>query len=57
MGDSQGGAQAIHLAVLLQEGNPEIEVKALVLYWLLGITVPKQAVKSFVENLARYVDK
>jgi hypothetical protein len=27
------------------------------LYWLLGITVPKQAVKRFVENLARYVDK
>jgi pimeloyl-ACP methyl ester carboxylesterase len=37
MGDSQGGAQAIHLAVLLQESHPETEVRALVLYNAVGL--------------------
>jgi pimeloyl-ACP methyl ester carboxylesterase len=37
IGDSQGGAKAMHLAVLLQESNPEIEVKALVLYNSVGL--------------------
>ncbi len=34
-----------------------LELSTTRLCWLLGISVPKQAVKSFVENLARYVDK
>jgi pimeloyl-ACP methyl ester carboxylesterase len=37
MGDSQGGAQAMHLAVLLQESHPETEVRALVLYNSVGL--------------------
>ena len=48
MGDSQGGAQAIHLTILLQESSPEIEVKALVLYNSVGLY--DQPIRSLVRN-------
>jgi pimeloyl-ACP methyl ester carboxylesterase len=48
IGDSQGGAQAIHLTVLLQESSPEIEVKALVLYNPVGLY--DQPIRTLLRN-------
>ena len=48
IGDSQGGAQAIHLTVLLQESSPDIEVKALVLYNPVGLY--DQPIRTLLRN-------